>query len=305
MIARSLLAAALLAGATPCPAAAAQSFAAGRQTMYHGGIERSYVVRADFDRARAARVPLVLVLHGGGGNAANAENMTGFTEKARREGFIVVYPEGTGRTGDQLLTWNAVHCCAYAMKNHVDDVGFIRALIDKLRRSHPIDPRRVYVTGMSNGAMMSHRLGIELSDRIAAIAPVVGTVFGDEPRPAQGVPALMINGMLDENVPWQGGAPGGRGARGWDGTPARPALEQATFWAAANGCKPEADQSETAHWLHWSYACPTPRAVQLYLLKDNGHAWPGGRPGSRRGDVPSDSLNATDLIWEFFRAQSQ
>ena len=158
---------------------------------------------------------------------------------------------------------------------------------------------------MSNGAMMSHRLGIELSDRIAAIAPVVGTLFGDENPPAQGVPALMINGMLDENVPWQGGAPGGRGARGWDGTPTRPALEQGAFWAGANGCKPAAERVEAARWIHWRYSCPAPRDVQLYLLKDNGHAWPGGRPGSRRGDVPSDSMNATEVIWEFFRTKSR
>src|SRR5687767_11965838 len=81
----------------------------GRATLQHGGLERSYVVRADLTAARHRRVPLVLVLHGGGGNAANAENMTGFTAKARREGFIVVYPEGTGPLADKLLTWNAGH----------------------------------------------------------------------------------------------------------------------------------------------------------------------------------------------------
>jgi polyhydroxybutyrate depolymerase len=290
--------------------AACTAFAAhaeeGRQTLAYGGLERTYVVRLPpASSTRVSRVPLVLVLHGGGGNAANAENMTGFTEKARKEGFIVVYPDGTGRLQDKLLTWNAGHCCAYAMNNDVDDVGFIRALIDELVRRYPVDSRRVYVTGMSNGGMMSHRLGRELSDRVAAIAPVVATVFGDEEAPGHAVPALMINGMLDENVPYQGGAPGGRGARGWDGTPTQPALKQVEFWARANGCKPEPGRDENAKWIAWRSACPKGAEVRLYLVKDNGHAWPGGQPGSRRGDTPSTAMSATDVIWEFFAAHSK
>ncbi|MFP5356346.1 MAG: alpha/beta hydrolase family esterase, partial [Gemmatimonadota bacterium] len=151
-----------------------------RQTLSHDGRTRRYVVRVPARIARSnALVPMVIVLHGGGGNASNAESMTGFTRKAEREGFIVVYPEGTARGRVPLLTWNAGHCCGHAMEQRVDDVGFINALIDKLQSTHRIDPDRIYVTGMSNGGMMSHRLGIELSQRIAAIGPVVGAVFGD------------------------------------------------------------------------------------------------------------------------------
>lgn len=147
-----------------------------RQTLIHNGIKRSYVIRAPREPAqRGGRMPLVLVLHGGGGNADNAESMTGFTEKAASEGFIVVYPEGTGRFKGKLLTWNAGHCCGYAMDNQVHDVEFINALLDKLIVDYPVDPKRIYATGLSNGGMMTHRLGIELSNRFAAIAPVVAT----------------------------------------------------------------------------------------------------------------------------------
>ena len=150
----------------------------GRQTLMHDGIERSYVVRTPSGLAQHnGLVPLVLVLHGGGGNAGNAESMTGFTAKAEEEDFIVVYPEGTGRFRKRHLTWNAGHCCGIAMKRRVDDVGFIGALLVKLLADYPVDPKRVYATGMSNGGMMTHRLGIELSDRLAAIAPVVATTF--------------------------------------------------------------------------------------------------------------------------------
>lgn len=278
----------------------------GPQTLNFGGTTRTFVVRTPTLPSRSdARVPLVIVLHGGGGNADNAENMTGFTAKARKERFIVVYPDGSGRLEDKLLTWNAGHCCAYAMKNDVDDVGFINALLDELIRRYPVDAHRVYVTGMSNGAMMTHRLGIELSGRIAAIAPVVGTVFGDEAKPAHAVPALMINGMLDKNVPHEGGAPGGRGARGWDGTPTQPASAQVEFWAKANGCRAFPDKIENGKWARLQSSCPDGSEVQLYLVKDNGHAWPGGQAGSRRGDAPGTAMNATDVIWEFFKSHSK
>jgi polyhydroxybutyrate depolymerase len=230
--------------------------------------------------------------------------MTGFTDKARKEGFIAAYPEGTGRRSG-FLTWNAGHCCGYAMENRADDVGFVRALIDKLIESYPVDPKRVYATGMSNGAMMTHRLGIELSERFAAIAPVVGTLFGDERRPAHSVSAIMLNGMLDKSVPYRGGPPGGRFPGAWDGTPAKPALEQAAFWASADGCTADPAEDRHSALTRWQYRCPAGRAVELYLLGDNGHAWPGGRQGSWMGDKPSSSLNGTDVIWNFFKAHAR
>jgi poly(3-hydroxybutyrate) depolymerase len=91
---------------------------------------------------------------------------------AERAGFIVVYPNGTGRLDEKLLTWNAGLCCGYAMTEKVDDVGFVRALLDALATRAPVDTARVYATGLSNGAMLSYRLAAQLSDRIAAVAPV-------------------------------------------------------------------------------------------------------------------------------------
>jgi polyhydroxybutyrate depolymerase len=277
-----------------------------KQTLIHNGTERSYVIRIPGELPKGdGRLPLVLVLHGGGGNADNAEKMTGFTDKARTEGFIVVYPEGTGRRKDKLLTWNAGHCCGFAMDHRVDDVGFISALIDKLIESYPVDPTRIYATGMSNGGMMTHRLGIELSNRFAAIAPVVGTLFGDEKRPELPVSVIMLNGMLDKSVPYQGGPPGGRFANAWDGTPAKPALEQLAFWASVDGCTGGPVKDHHGALTRWRYRCPAGRAVELHLVDDNGHAWPGGQQGSRMGDNPSSSINGTEVIWGFFKAHPQ
>jgi polyhydroxybutyrate depolymerase len=286
-------------------AARVETNSAQQQTLRHGGRERTYVLRLPSGIAReSGALPLVIVLHGGGGNARNAEAMTGFTAKAEAERFIVVYPEGTSRRAP-LLTWNAGHCCGYAMEQRVDDVGFIRALIDTLSAIHRIDRKRVYVTGMSNGAMMAHRLGIELSGEIAAIAPVVGAVFGDESRPRSPVSAIMINGMLDESVPYSGGQSGGRGRQAWDGTPTSPALDQARFWAHANNCTATLRTEDRGAYLVGRQECPSPVGVEIYSVKDNGHAWPGGRSGSRLGDAPSTALNATDVIWAFFRAHAK
>lgn len=299
-----LLAGLLLCGAgQPDPAAAAD--AASRQTLSHGGLMRSYMLRLPPGPLPADKRPLVIVLHGGGGNAENAEAMSGFTAKAAQEGFIVAYPDGSGRMKDRLLTWNAGHCCGYAMQNRVDDVGFINALIDRLLRDHPVDEKRVYATGISNGGMMSHRLGIELAPRFAAIAPVVAGLFGDEKTPVQPVAALMINGMLDKSVPYRGGAPGGRFPQAWDGTPVKPAVAQAEFWAKANRCPAAPVVEERGMVLSRQYRCPGGKNVELLLLKDTGHTWPGGQRGFRGADDPGTSLHATDVIWDFFRTHSR
>lgn len=275
----------------------------GQVELQHGGRTRSYIVRVPSSIAQQrAAAPLVLVLHGGGGNGSNAESMTGFTSTANHEGFIVAYPNGTARGRLQLLTWNAGHCCGYAMEERVDDVGFLRAVIDDIARRTVVDLRRVYVTGMSNGAMMSHRAGREMSDRIAAIAPVVGGVFSDEALQGRGVSALMINGMLDKSVPFVGGSPGGRFSQSWDGTPVKPAIDQAIFWARANGCNVAAKTVDHGRYVHHTHDCPSATAVERYAVKDNGHAWPGGQRGTRLGDAPSTALDATAVIWEFFKA---
>jgi polyhydroxybutyrate depolymerase len=167
-----------------------------RRTLMHRGIERSYILRLPDDIWESSEnMPLLLVLHGGSGNGRNAEKWTGFTDKAKKEGFIVVYPEGTRRKGRllRIFTWNAGHCCGPAMHNRIDDIGFIDTLLDELIANYPVDSKRIYVTGGSNGGMMSHRLGIALSHRFAAIAPVIATVFGDEPQPKNPVSAIMIN----------------------------------------------------------------------------------------------------------------
>jgi polyhydroxybutyrate depolymerase len=282
------------------------------QTIVVGGRSRTYLIR---DFAQDAAAPLVIVLHGGGGDAQTAEEKTGFDRVAARDHFIVVYPDGTARPGRgrlaaarrRLLTWNAGHCCAGAMTSGVDDVAFISTLIDALTASGRVDPSRVYVTGMSNGAMMTHRIGRELSTKIAAIAPVAGAVFGDEPPPQAPVPAMIIVGADDRTIPPQGGRlqvrPGleNRSAADHD---VAPALDQALYWAKYDGCD-RSSRTKTPAWTktEWT-SCRSGAPVVFYDVNDNGHAWPGGAAGRRGGaDQPTRAFDATEAIWTFFTHQ--
>src|SRR5262249_41276708 len=148
--------------------------------------------------------PVVLAFHGGGSNAGQMVRFSGLNDKADQAGFLVVYPNGTGRL-EQALTWNGGNCCGYAMLNKVDDGAFVRALLDDLGKVAKVDAKRVYATGMSNGAILAYRLASELSDRIAAIAPVSGPMGTEKCNPTRPVPVLHFHGTDDDFAPFKGG----------------------------------------------------------------------------------------------------
>jgi polyhydroxybutyrate depolymerase len=149
-----------------------------RKTFEFNGVERSYILDLPSSYSSSGSYPLVLVFHGGGGNAENIKEMTNFSQKAEQEDFIVVYPEGTGKFDRKFLTWNCGFCCGYALENNVDDIGFIEALITYLKETYAINSDMIYATGLSNGGIMSYFVGAELSDTIAAIAPVASQIGG-------------------------------------------------------------------------------------------------------------------------------
>ena len=151
------------------------------RTLAVADLKRAYFVHIPKSYDGSKPYPVVLAYHGGASTAEGMTRFSGLSEAADKHGFIVVYPSGTGNL-DKALTWNGGNCCGYAMQKQIDDVDFTRAVLDDLARVVKIDPKRVYATGMSNGAIMAYRLASELSDRIAAIAPVAGPMGG--PRSA-------------------------------------------------------------------------------------------------------------------------
>ena len=275
--------------------------------LVHDGRERSYVVHVPPGYDPAQPVPLVLVFHGGGGNAENVQRMTGFNATADAEGFIVAYPNGSGRLKEKLLTWNGGTCCGfdklttggYAVEQDIDDVGFVKAVIEDLDAVANVDRRRIYATGMSNGAIMSYRLACELSDVIAAIGPVAATQNVERCEPERPVPVIHFHGDSDQHAPYDGGA----GSQSLAGVDFASVEETISFWVKHNGCASEPQVETSGPIAHTAYtACEQDADVELYTILGGLHAWPGGQPGWRRGDAPTPALSATDRMWAFFEA---
>lgn len=263
------------------------------QTLEVNGAPRTYLLHVPPGYAASQRVPLVLVLHGATQSAANVEIMSGMDERADKEHFIAAYPEGTGRAP----TWNAGACCGYAQNNQIDDVAFVRALIGHLEQAYSIDPKRVYATGISNGAMMSYRLGCELAGEIAAIAPVEGAQ--DIPcHPSQPVSVIVFHGTADRLVPFNGGStPFQIGQRRTDTS----VMDAVDFWVQRDGClsAPKTTGTSGVHISTYS-GCTAGTGVALYAIQGGRHDWPGS-PGADRLGL-SGGVNATDVMCQFFAA---
>jgi polyhydroxybutyrate depolymerase len=291
----------LPACAAPAHTARAQSLRTDTvRTLVHGGIERSYLLHLPPGHDRGVPAAVVLVLHGGGGHAEHMAALTRFNELADEAGFIVVYPNGTGPFATRLLTWNGGACCGYAQRRAVDDVGFLRAVVADLQTLVAVDRRRIYATGLSNGAIMAYRLACEAADLVAAIGPVAGTQNVARCAPTQAVSVLHIHGTDDTHVPFDGGV----GADSLTRVDYASVQSSVRFWAERNGCAATPSRSSSADVEHLVYTgCAAGGAVELYSIAGGGHAWPGARgPAWRGGDSPATSIDATRTLWAFFAA---
>ena len=273
------------------------------RTVVVEGVRRSYLVHVPPQYETSKPIPVVLAFHGGGANADNMVAFSGLNEKADQSGFVVVYPAGSGRL-QRMLTFNAGNCCGNASANNVDDVAFIRVLLDDLAQVVNVDQKRVFATGMSNGAMMTYRLASELSDRIAAIAPVSGPMGTKDCRPSRPVPVIHFHGDADEFAPFQGGK--GRGPSGTDFYSVQHSIDA---WVTANGCDKtptttrlvdRQDDGTTAKLLRYGSGKQDSEVV-LVIIEGGGHTWPGREPRMRSLGVSTRDLSANDMMWDFFQ----
>ncbi len=298
-----LLGVALLAGCAGGTRAGTPAAGAGARnvsgTLSFDGYTRAYILHLPPAYTGGTPLPLVVNMHGGGATAESQALVSRMNPEADKQGFLVVYPAGTGRQEDKGLTWNAGICCAYAMEQQVDDVGFIRALIEELSRQYAVDPKRVYATGISNGGMMAYRLGCQLADKIAAIAPVAGAQDVLACQPAQPVAVIAFHGTADDHVPYDGG----HGSAALSPIVNRSVAFAMDFWTREDGCASTPKQTQTsAHVLHDTYTgCGAGTAVELYTVQDGKHAWPGGAP-LPGGLAPTQEISASRLMLEFFAA---
>ncbi len=299
---RHALAPVLLAAALAAPPAPRLA----RHTLVVDGRTREYYVHRPA-RLRAP-APTLLVLHGGGGGARQIAAQAGFDAIAEREGVVVVYPDGVDRG------WNDGRPTRLAQSTgeQVDDVAFVRALLDTLTARGVADRRRVAVTGVSNGGMMTLRLACELSDRVAAAVPIVASMPVVLPcRPSRSVPLLMMNGTADPLVRFGGGAVGRGSAAG--GT--RPVMETVALWRDANGCPaapatsrlPDRAPDDGVRTEVLTYApCRGGAEVVLYRMEGAGHGLPGHPPagrgrGARAGLHVTTDFDGSEAAWAFAR----
>jgi len=268
------------------------------QTIVVGGKKRGYILHIP-KKYSSKKVPLVIVLHGGGGNAQSGVVMSGFNKKSDQEGFIVVYPNGSGKRKNKFLTWNAGNCCKYSQENNIDDVGFIKVLIEHLENTYNIDSNRIYATGMSNGAMMAERLACELTGKISAIADVAGTLSYGINSIKGPISVLMIHGTNDKHVPYEGGFGPESIVKEVDN---RPILETANFWTKNNSCSIDFyEEKVSKNVVRKAYNnCAGDSEVVLYTIKDGEHVWPGFKKTRNKTDTTSWEISATDIIWDFF-----
>lgn len=276
-----------------------------RQLEHDGLLRDARVYVADsYDGDEA--MPLVFVLHGGGGSAEQIETQSAeFNPIADREGFVVVYANGVESDGlMSARTWNGGGCCGYAAEENIDDVGFLMALLDDVTDDLCIDERRVYSTGMSNGAIMSYRLACEQADRIAAIAPVAATQFAENCQPARPVPLLHVHGTEDQNAPYDGGE-----GCGFAGVPFPSVTESLDEWGEHNQCAGQDDELLSLGDGQCDLLGQCDAPVIRCRIDGGKHSWPGGHPPAinrRRcqGGHHSTSFYASEVIWRFFAGQA-
>ncbi|BDS11008.1 extracellular catalytic domain type 1 short-chain-length polyhydroxyalkanoate depolymerase [Aureispira anguillae] len=266
-------------------------------SLSHGNYNRTYLLHLPAGYTGLNPLPLVVAMHGGFGNAYSMQATSQLSLKADAENFVVVYPEGVKGGFLNASSWNAGWCCGFASNTAVDDVGFIEVLLDSLSQQYAIDSNRIYVTGMSNGGFMTYRLACELSNRIAAIAPVAASMSISNCSPLRPVPVINFHSYLDTHIPYSGGI--GNGPSSHYNLPQDSVINT---WAAINSCTVPQDtlvNNSNYTLVKWR-ACNCSSEIHHYATQDGGHSWPGG-PQTASGDPSSSAIDATHLIWSFFQ----
>jgi polyhydroxybutyrate depolymerase len=290
---------------------------AQRNSFIHDNLKRTFKIYIPAYAKKSTYLPLVIALHGRGGNGESMILLTrkGFNKLADRDGFIVVYPDGVDLNWNDGRTDEEANDRAH--RENIDDVGFISALIDTMISNYNIDPKRVYVTGISNGAIMSYRLACELTNKITAIAPVDGNIpvmLMPECSPSRYISVLAINNIDDPLVPYNGGDIYG-GIHRINLGKVLSVDESILFWVNWNKCsvnpiiieEPDRDPSDgtkvtSRHYINGINGTE----VILFSIEGGGHTWPGGfqyLPVWIVGKTSRD-IDANEVIWSFFKKHS-
>jgi len=268
-------------------------------SITHDGLTRTYRLYVPASYSASNAVPLIINLHGYTSDSFEQMVYGDFRSIADTAGFLVIHPQGT-QDASGTNFWNA-----FGSPNEtVDDIGFISALIDSMAFAYSIDLNRVYSTGMSNGGFMSYTLACQLSNRIAAIASVTGTMVTPNLNACNAqhpTPVMQIHGTADPTVPYLGNPQGFVGV-----------VDLVEYWADFNNCNPTPTQTAVPNTDltdgctadHFVYSGgDAGSTVEFYRINAGGHTWPGSNPFFAIG-VTNQDFSASNEIWRFFRQYS-
>lgn len=295
-------------------------------SLMYDGLNRKYLVHVPMGYDKTKPAPLVMAFHGGGGDIKDTPAYFGLDTNSDKEGFILVYPAGYGKTafGKTFGTWNAGECCS-----DTDDVGFVEKMIEKLESDFDVDENRIYVTGFSNGGRMAYRVACELSDKIAAAAPI-GSAGTIECNPKRPIPFFFFDGTADPCTPFEGGDNCGRCFNEFlnrVGIPIKvesyhcdSADQFAKRLVTLNGCS---DISEVTYQKGGTRCitysdCKGNSEVVYCVAQGGGHNWPGQKeytideckrnPDGNICNLWKEAVgplipdfDANEQIWEFFK----
>jgi polyhydroxybutyrate depolymerase len=287
-----------------------QLFSDDSLTINVDGSDRTYIIHVPKEVVEKNDISLVLYLHGAGANAEIASKYYGWEEKADQESFIVVFPQALpvdqAKPSDFKQNPNVWNDGSERANKNVNDVAYLRRVIEDVSSRHSIDPTRIYMSGFSNGASMTFRAGVELSNMLAAIAPVMGQLYLQSPHPENPVSLIYIVGTVDPLNPFNGGM----ATNPWDNKPvySKPMGESLNVWLSLLNLDPNKGKKVSSNEvISTSYGPNETHQQALYVVLENqGHQW----PGSNR-NLPVDfagpnnaNYNATDQIWKFFRIKA-
>lgn len=270
------------------------------RTLTFEGLERTYLIHVPPSYDVQTPVPLLLMLHGRGGNGEDIAELTNFSDLADENNFIVLYPDGLDNQ------WNYVKDVPGYSSMTQDDTGFLLTLLDEVSSQYTIDEKRVYVAGFSNGGFMTQRLACGAPERFAAFASVAAAGFGGMPqlcKTPSPLSILLVHGTLDAVIPWQGLVRG-------NGYMLAPVTDTLAFWSQYASCEgevadtalPQKGEFPETNVTLFSVGCADDNEVLLYAVQGGGHNWPGvdDLVSQDWAGTTNMDIGASEVIWEFF-----
>jgi polyhydroxybutyrate depolymerase len=259
-------------------------------------------------QARSGGAPLVVVFHGAGGNGKDYLIKNGWVALSEKEGFVVGAPDGlpalprlpaSFRMNPRL--WNSGQLNPNMPRAKVNDLSFVKALLDDIVQRTAVDKSRIYATGHSNGAGMTFKVGAELSSLFAGIATVMGLNTSEGAQPTKALPTLMLIGTHDPLNPIEGG----ERQLPWGKSTVPPISHGIQAWSQSLNCKSPAvqERDDDQVTIERFNQCRDGASYTIWYLKGQGHAWPGGQDSGLPESVMGPNItrvNATDVIWQFF-----